>query len=409
MKKIAFHSKAHFYLSLLVAFFLPLARCVPIIIILLGINWLIEADFKQKFKRLATTRFGILFCSLYILYLIGLLYTDNLHSGTFDIQVKLSLLIFPLLYGSRPLKKGDLKFVFFALIAGCITCSFILLIRSIYNFTVTGDVSYFFYEPFSAYLIHPSYLAMYVNLAICWVLVQLKDSEQVFGKRTLLISLLLICYLSFIVVLLSSKLGLITLTIIYLSSFIYYCRKKYVLGLIGILLTGIIAVAIFKFVPSVAERINNSIHSLTAPTVDNADAESTTVRMLIWKASNQVIAEHPIFGSGTGDSKDVLMAEYKKRGMTGAYEHALNAHNEFYQVFVSIGLIGFIVLCAQLFLPLFVSIKEKNSIYTFFIILIILNFLPESMLESEGGVMFYGFFNSILCFSFLPKEKTINV
>ena len=35
--------------------------------------------------------------------------------------------------------------------------------------------------------------------------------------------------------------------------------------------------------------------------------------MLIWKAANGIIAEHPIFGVGTGDAKDVLMNEYAKK------------------------------------------------------------------------------------------------
>lgn len=368
------------------------------------LNWLIEGDFKQKFRRIATAQFGILFCSLFLLHVIGLLYTDNLKFGRSDVEVKLSLLVFPLLYASRPLQKDQIKSVFLALLSGSILCSFILLTRATSHFIASGDSNYFFYESLSDYLIHPSYLAMYLNLGICWMILQLKYRNQIFGRFSFSIFILLILFFSGMIVLLSSKLGMITLALIYLISFIHYCRKKYILGLIGIILTALMGYAILKFVPAVSERVNNAIAAITAPTMDNADAESTTVRMLIWKAANQVISEHPVFGVGTGDSKDMLMQEYQKRGMTGAYEHKLNAHNEFYQVFVTLGLIGFVVFCMQLFLPLIVSIKQKNLIYTFFILIIILNFLPESMLESEGGVMFYAFFNSLLCFSFLQKQ-----
>lgn len=404
MKKTGIHPNIHFYLTLLVAFFLPVARCVPIFIILLVLNWLIEMDFKQKFTRIATTKFGILFCLYFLLHVIGLLYTDNMSRGSFDVQVKLSLIAFPLLYASRPIENNRVKQVFLSFISGGVLSSAILLTRATANYIASGDSSYFFYESLSKYLIHPSYLAMYLNFGICWMLIQLKDKNTVLGRNSVALYTLLILFFSLMVVLLSSKLGMITLALIYLSTFIYYSRRKYVIGLIGILFTALTGIAIFKFVPAVSERIQNAIHSLTAPTMDNADAESTTVRMLIWKAANQVISEHPIFGAGTGDAKDVLMEEYKKRGMTGAYEHELNAHNEFYQTFVSIGLIGFIVLCLQLFLPLYASIKNKTLVYTIFIVIVILNFLPESMLESEGGVIFYAFFNSLLCFSFLPKQ-----
>ena len=404
MKKSTLHPQIHFYLTLLVAFFLPLARLVPILIILLVLNWLIERDFKQKFRRILTAKFGVLFCLLFITHVIGLSYTENMNSGLFDIQVKLSLLVFPLLYASNPIGADRLKYVFLSFLSGCLLCSLILLTRSTALYLATCDSSYFFYEPFSAYLIHPSYLAMYVNLTICWILLQLKEKSLIFGRYTKSLSALLIVFFSGIIILLSSKLGMITLALIYFISFIYYSRKKYIVGLAGILLTILTGVAVFKFVPAVTERIQNSINSLTAPTVNNADAESTTVRMLVWKAANQVIAEHPFLGVGTGDSKDALMQEYQKQGMTGAYEHKLNAHNEFYQTFVSLGVIGFTILCLQLFLPLTVSIKQKKSIYTVFLIIVILNFLPESMLESEGGVIFYAFFNSLLCFSFFSQQ-----
>jgi hypothetical protein len=53
----------------------------------------------------------------------------------------------------------------------------------------------------------------------------------------------------------------------------------------------------------------------------------------------------------------------------------------------------------MLLLPLQAARNEKKIILVFFVALIALNFLPESMLETQAGVMFYAFFNSILVFS----------
>ena len=121
--------------------------------------------------------------------------------------------------------------------------------------------------------------------------------------------------------------------------------------------------------------------------------------MLIWSASNQVISENLLLGTGTGDAKDALLVEYANRGMTGALSHKLNAHNEYYQVFVSIGLIGFLLLLMCLFLPLYNGFTSSNWIYILFLLIIILNFVSESMLETQAGVLFYAFFNSLLCFN----------
>ena len=48
MKKI--HTKAHYVLAILIAFSLPFGRLTPIFISLMLLNWLIEGDFKNKFK-----------------------------------------------------------------------------------------------------------------------------------------------------------------------------------------------------------------------------------------------------------------------------------------------------------------------------------------------------------------------
>ncbi|HRG54094.1 MAG TPA: O-antigen ligase family protein [Bacteroidia bacterium] len=403
MKKQHIHANIHFYLSVLIAFLLPLARYVPVIIILLTLNWLIEGDFKAKLKKIAASKIALVFILFYILHLLGLLYTANMRSGNFDIQVKLSLLIFPLLYTSRPLANKQVQQVFIALICGSLLCSALLLIHAVSSYYTTGENN-FFYEAFTNHVIHPSYLAMYLNVAVCWLLIQLKKNSQELGRFTIILSLLIIFYFTFILVLLSSKLGLLTLVLICFSALIYYSCKNYKAGIAGIILTIVAGLAIIKFVPAVSNRIQVAAEALMAPTTNNTDAESTAVRMLIWKAANQVIAENLLIGVGTGDAKDELIKEYERRGMTGAIKNQLNAHNEFYQVFVSIGLLGFLVFCIQLIVPLIVSIKEKNAIYTFFIIIMILNFLTESMLEAEAGVMFYAFFNSVLCFTFIPHK-----
>jgi O-antigen ligase len=408
LKRQVFHTKAHFYISLLIAFFLPLAHFVPIIIVLLLLNWITEGDFRAKFKAISSSKSALLFCLFYILHLTGLLYTENMKSGIFDVQVKLALLIFPLIYASKPLQQEQLKPLFLSLLGGSLLCSFILLMRATLSYTETHNSTYFFYEDFTSHFVHPSYLAMYLNVGITWLLIQLYKNAAVFGKYSKLITIILILFFSVILVLLSSKLGLITLTLIYLVALIYYSFKNYIVGVIGLTLAIVIGIGIIKFVPAITDRVTTAVAAITSPTVNNADAESTAVRMLIWKAANQVIAEQPIIGTGTGDSKDELINEYQRRGMTGAAGNHLNAHNEFYQVFVSLGLIGFIVFSTQLIAPLIVSIKEKNSMYTFFLIIVILNFLTESMLEGEAGVLFYAFFNAVLCFSFSKKNLISN-
>ena len=397
MTRKQFHTTVHFYLAMIIAFALPIARYVPICIALMLLNWLIEGDFKNKFQTIAKNKFALLFISFYVLHLLGLLSTQNMKSGLFDIQVKFSLLLFPILLASRPMDNVKTRKLFFALIVGCITAFIIMLIRAITTYVTTGEAN-FFYEVFASFLIHPSYISMYVNIVLAWLLVNQLDQSKRFS---FLIACSLIVIFSLFIILLSSKMGLITMILVYVGFLIYYVfsRKKYLFGIIGVVLIAASLFGVMRFVPALSWRINNAIAAVTTLNTNESQVESTAVRMLIWKASNQVISENILTGTGTGDAKDELMKEYEKRGMTGAFEHKLNAHNEFYQVFVSLGLIGFVLLLSNLLVPLFYAFKLPDIIYVLFLLIISFNFLTESMLETEAGVMFYAFFNSLLCFN----------
>jgi O-antigen ligase len=398
------HIQIHYYTALLIAFCLPIARLTPIFIALMLLNWLVEGDFKNKFHLILKNKFALLFSSFYFIHFIGLLYTGNMDAGLFDVQVKFSLLVFPILFASRPLKRTQVNALFVSLIAGGVASSLIMICRAVYTYFIF-DENNFFYQAFS-FLIHPSYLSLYFNVCIGWLLLNLVNKNKFLLSKSFSIGLIL--FFTAVIILLSSKMGLITMLLLYIGFAVWFIasRKKYLAGIAGLMLIIVFIFSMFRFVPEIHDRVVNALSALSSAKTDQAEGESTAVRLLVWKASNQVIAENFITGTGTGDSKDALLNEYQKRGMTGALEHKLNTHNEFYQVFVSLGLIGFILLIANLFIPLAFSIKNQDTIYTLFLVVMILNFIPESMLETQAGVMFYAFINAAVCFS--EKDNLID-
>lgn len=408
MNRKEFHIKAHYFLALAIALTLPFARFTAIFILLLLLNWLIEGDFKSKFQNIVSNKLSFIFIAFFLMHAIGLIYTENIDSGLFDLQVKLSLLVFPIIMVSRPYSVLQVRNIFVLFIIGGILCSLFLLSRAIYTYIAFAENN-FFYQAFS-FLVHPSYLSMYFNLCIAWLMLKIFPKSNDINRLTLIVSILIILFFSFIIVLLSSKMGLIILFALYLGFTIYLVvsRRKYLLGFIGFLLIVATVFALFRFVPEATSRLTSIVTAMSSTTNNQADSESTAVRLLIWSASNQVVSENLIVGAGTGDAKDVLLAEYAKRGMTGALERKLNAHNEYYQVFLSIGLIGFILLLLCLILPLYKAFTSSNAIYILFLLIVIINFIPESMLETQAGVIFYAFFNSLLCFTKSDNTKLTN-
>lgn len=389
------NTRIHFFLSCCIAFLLPFKQGVSTCIALLLLNWLVEGDFRNKFAALKHRNLFVLFIAYYALHLLGLCWTQNLSAGWFDLEVKLSLLVFPFIYATRPFGKEQMDKVLLFFILGCALAGLIILGRASWIYLVRHE-NKFFYEEFSWFM-HPSYFSMYLNLALLYTLISFSGNES----RPHLGWLTLVPLFLLVIVLLSSKLGLLSLLLIIVCwlCWIVIRHRWYKLGVLSLILLTAGVGGIIKFSPEISARVTNALHAVASKPADKTDAESTAVRMFIWGAAVDVIRENPLIGAGTGDAKDVLMKTYKAEGISGAYKNNLNAHNAYLQVFVALGLLGFgLLVCMQVF-PGIVAFREKKIILLSFLLLAVLNFLPESMLETQAGVMYYGFFNSLLLFS----------
>jgi len=94
-----------------------------------------------------------------------------------------------------------------------------------------------------------------------------------------------------------------------------------------------------------------------------------------------------------------LLKEYIDKRFSNAIQHRLDAHNQYLQTYISLGLVGFIPLALMLILPAVSAFRREDYIYFFFLFLFSLNILVESMFENQAGVVFYAFFNSLLFWS----------
>src|ERR1035437_7806514 len=125
------------YCLLGIAFLLPVfGRIVPSLIALMVFNWLIEGRFRQKFQLVSSDRMRMLTLSFglfYLLYLAGLIYTSNFEYGLFDLQVKFSIFIFPLLLATADMESfsnSQRRQLLLAYIAGCLAGSFLFMGRA---------------------------------------------------------------------------------------------------------------------------------------------------------------------------------------------------------------------------------------------------------------------------------------
>ncbi len=396
------------FLLIVFAFFLPFGKKpLAIIIVLLFIAWLFKANYKKIFQwnRLWP---GILFASIYFFYLIGLLYSENLHYGFKDLETKLSLFIFPLICFDSDNEKKQLNHVFISFIIGCIVSFIICFYYAWLNYKLYGVTDFLYYSYLSIFL-HPGYFSMYLSFGLCMLFYLINEAGNRNKLKAKYVYIAIVPLLLIFQVFLSSKTGLlVSILILSIASIYLTIRKKNVTGLLIIFAIGIFVFVGINKIHVIKDRVKAMTDTFRLAKLNNNTQEGTAIRLLVWKAAIDVITEHPLIGVGTGDVKDKLLEKYKEQHLKFAYDSKLNAHNQYLQTGVTLGVSGLLLLLVILFVPLLISIRKFNYLYAFFILIIFFNFFSESMLETQAGVIFYAFFNSFLFFNGGKKETIIS-
>ncbi len=96
--------------------------------LLLALIWLAEGKFPQKWKRIRKRPAIFVFMAVYLIHLLGLIYTGDLAFGIHDLKIKLPLFALPLILGSiEPLNEKELRFILGGFILGIIAGSLVSL------------------------------------------------------------------------------------------------------------------------------------------------------------------------------------------------------------------------------------------------------------------------------------------
>ncbi len=424
MTLLKFNEDTHIFLTGTIAFLLPVyPPILAPIIVLLTINWLSAPKLMtQGFKNIFNNPSLILIMLLYVLYLVGMLYSDNTKFGHETIETKLSFIIFPLVFSSyTEICKENINKYLKLFIYGSIVNALICFIWATYSYLkpvyyfldgIGYDLgaNYFYYTQLSLFL-HPSYIAMYSVFALISLVYLVSKGELKLNWKWAVAIFLLVVF----ILLLSSKAGWISLVLFFVYFFRWLMIKKrtvFALLIIGFLI-GLFSILNIYLTPSFSARIPHltvitttlkGLNYENKKTETNSDGSRS--RILVWKAATEIIKNNFWVGVGTGDAKDKMMEKYIEKGMTYEYENKLNSHNQYLNTFIALGVVGFIALFLCFVVPFYFSYKEKIILFAAFIIIVGVNFLFESMLESQAGVIFYAFFYSLLCFQIKNDSGT---
>lgn len=369
-----------------------------IFIIILGINWLCSQDIKNNLQQFYQNKYSLFFVSLYLCYVIGLLYSQHLHVGFGVLENKLSLLIFPLILSAYRISRQLLEKVLLIFACSCLIAVVISTLYSIHSFSHTSDISAFDYRQslVDYFNYHPTYLSIYLIFCVCifiYFIYTYRKSIKFYQK---FIAALLIAYFLGICLLLSSRMPFISFLLISLL-FIYYILYKNGRFIWIIIIVSILIGAIFILyqIPAFNQRFVEIKNTPLEPPV-GVYHNSTNLRVGILICCFQVLKQNWLLGVGTGDMQVALNNCYQQNGYSDElYIASYDPHNQFIEIWLNVGITGVIVLLLTFLIPLRLAIRHKNDLYIFFLLFIMLCCMTESVLNLQKGVVFYSFFNSL--------------
>lgn len=400
------HRQIHFILLLLLVFFIPLSpRFAVLWIILLAINALVgNFPYRPFLAQIKTWPF-ILFGGFYVLHLLGMLYTENQIEGWRDLETKMSLLLFPiLLLGQKQPDKAQREQVFMSFTAGSFLSIMLCLSLAVWVYFDTGKNT-FTYSDLSSHLkFHPTYLSLYLSLALFWVIDYSWRNRKNFRPLQRILFYLLATFFLVMLVLLSARIVILAvLFILGLGYFMMMVNKgKWMQGLLTVLGGMVVFVFLLSQFPLTNSRMKKIWYSYVDPSlIPEATKE---IRPKLWKSGVLAIKEAPLFGQGTGDAEPIMMRIYAEQGVQKAIEKNYNVHNQYLQTSTVLGIPGGLWLLLSFLYPLALAWKQRYYLYVAFLSLFLITLIPESVLENQQGIIFYAVFNSFMAWLLLKKQ-----
>jgi hypothetical protein len=128
----------------------------------------------------------------------------------------------------------------------------------------------------------------------------------------------------------------------------------------------------------------------------NPNGHSLTMRLEFWKAALGIIKENLLLGVGTGDVNQAFLEQYQKSNSPLDPQNRLRAHNQFLEITVALGIIGFLIFIFCIFYPIWLNRNYVDYFYYVFLIIALSSMLTEDTLETQAGVTYFALFNSLL-------------
>ncbi len=362
----------------------------------------------QGLKRLPRLQ-NVILSSVILLNIISLLYSPDKGQGYKDIQRQLAILLFPILFSlsNFPFALHRKKLLLgFALACTMVIAYLYIDAVRVINFNNLPPrallsvlfINHNFSSPIG---IHATYLSLGVALSIVIFTINFLEGGN---RRSRFLYASAIILLSAGLVQLASRSVMIALGIAaLLLPFFINDKKRRLQFVLAALLFAVVAVTGIVSVDSFRKRY--VVELKDDLTQSRLNSELLEPRITRWNIAWKLIEKRTIAGYGSGTEKKLLKDEYFRKKLYISYLRELNAHNQYLSIWLKTGVIGLLIFLFTLLYGFQKAIRNRDSLFFFFMLLISIVAFSENLLDVNKGIFFYAFFFTFFMVTSKPKGE----
>ncbi len=411
INKIKYHKIYELSLALIAFFMLVFPK-----LILISILFNLLVSFLGIIKRklvFEINLINILLVVLYLVYVIGLIFTNHFDIAAKCLEYKLSLLVFPIIFSFGLKTILSIKNVCVGFFLGIIILVVLGLINSIFLYINLNTFDSFLSVNFS-YIHHPTYFSSFTFLGM--LLVQYAKKEEWFGQKKWIYILL------FIIMLLGQCLSFSLAGVLILFIYLAFLFLKNILKSFGrrvflifsIIIPFSIGIIFFNL-PGLKLQVETSkkylVEYLNDPIAfieqDQTYIQGDETRLIMWTVAFLEFVDNPM-GSGTGNIYHRLNSRLLEYGQVQLASKNYNPHNQYLQIAVEVGFFGLIIFLSIIIYFIFLGIQFKNIVMVFFGLNLAFNSFFESMLERQSGIVFFTFWICLFTLMVFKEKSKLN-
>jgi O-antigen ligase len=369
--------------------------------------------FSQKIQLLKQRKEVMLLLLFFLFNVASAFFSANIKAGISWTGIRIALFALPLAFGTiyiRPLVKERIIYGFASSTAlaalGCLLWGF-------YRFIHLHDAALLYNDSLTDIIhLQSIYFAMLVNLALfSYAWLWMKNSPLL-NKNIAVLVIFLLLVVHF---LLASRAAIFILYgSIAVFAMVYIIRHRKILeGATLIMGLAIGSFLLVRFFPKTINRFKELTYTHFNYTSNGPESHynmavtpdqwnGANIRIAVWECGWKVIQQHPWLGVGVGDKTDAMQQQYAAKGFEFGIKTNRNMHNNYLDVWQSMGLAGLcLFLAAFLIYPLQKCIKARDWWGMMMMIAFTLSMLSETYMDRTVGNELLGFF-----FGFMTAYKT---